>query len=100
LLFVIYCLYFTVYFVEARVASHNYIRANFTYAATIPRGKITVPMLLLWGTEDLFLTKQIAEVSVSKAEKCKLVFIEGASHWVQQDKPEEVNQHIKTFLSS
>lgn len=86
-------------FVESRVASHNYIRANFTYAPTMSRGAITPPMLILWGTGDLFLTKQLAEDSTRYAEDVKLVFIEGASHWVQQDSPEEVNRQMREFLA-
>lgn len=80
------------------MASHNYIRANFTYSPTIARGKISPPILLLWGTGDLFLTKQLAEASRSYAQDFKLVFIEGASHWVQQDRPDEVNQHMREFF--
>ena len=100
-----YCTCFTI-ILEARNAAHNYIRANFTYNtrfnrknASSPPPLITVPMLIMWGTGDLFLTKQLAESSAKQAVDCKLVFVEGASHWVQQDRPEEVNQHIREFLT-
>lgn len=56
-------------------------------------------MLILWGTGDLFLTKQLAESSAKQVSDCKLIFVEGASHWVQQDRPQEVNQHIREFLA-
>ena len=29
---------------------------------------------------------------------CTLKFIEGASHWVQQDEPDIVNDHMRKFL--
>ncbi|XP_067933450.1 epoxide hydrolase 1-like isoform X2 [Watersipora subatra] len=85
---------------ESRVASHNYIRANLTYKPKASQGKITPPMLILWGTEDLFLTRQLAVDSTRCAESCQLIFLEGVSHWVQQDVPEQVNEHMRDFLTS
>jgi len=55
-------------------------------------------MLLVWGTADLFLTKALAMTSPKYAENISIKFVEGASHWVQQDEPEIVNQYISEFL--
>lgn len=87
-------------FSEAREASVNYIRANLTYKIKVPRGKVTPKVLLIWGTSDLFLTKRMAELSLAYASDITLKYIEGASHWVQQDCPELVNQYIREFLQS
>lgn len=56
-------------------------------------------MLLVWGTEDLFLTKQLAEMSRHYANDLTIKYVDGASHWVQQDSPNKVNSIIAEFLN-
>jgi len=82
----------------------NYYRAIIRYAcpevekATKAR-KIIVPTLIIWGTNDGCLEKCLAEISRQQVERCEVKYIEGASHWVQQEEPELVNQHMREFLS-
>lgn len=60
--------------------------------------KVSVPTLLIWGTEDTFLGREMAQPSIDFCEDGRLTFIEGASHWVQQETAEEVNALINDFL--
>ena len=60
---------------------------------------ITISTLLIWGDEDEFLDKVIANNTQNYVTDLRIKFIQGASHWVQQERPEEVNQLIKEFVA-
>ena len=79
----------------------NYIRAALRgLNGRTDRTKIDkTPVMLLWGTRDGALSNQMATYSADYVTNFTLHFIEGASHWVQQDEPEVVNNHITEFLS-
>ena len=57
-------------------------------------------LLLIWGTNDGALSNEMAEMSLEYANNIQLKFVEGASHWVQQDEPSIVNQYLDQFLSN
>ncbi|CAD6199575.1 unnamed protein product [Caenorhabditis auriculariae] len=56
------------------------------------------PVLIIWGTEDAFIEKQTAEDSIKFCRYARLHWIEGASHWVQQDQPDVFNRLVDAFL--
>ncbi|KAK6048494.1 hypothetical protein COOONC_14001 [Cooperia oncophora] len=58
------------------------------------------PTLILWGDEDQFLIKEGAITSLQYCQHGQLKFIEGASHWVMQDEPSQVNQLVEEFLAT
>lgn len=60
--------------------------------------RITVPTLMLWGEKDIALEKSLAEESIKLCENGKIVFFPDATHWVQHDESDAVNQHIHAFL--
>ena len=60
--------------------------------------RITVPTLLIWGAKDKFLGKEMAQPSIDRCDDGQLVFIEEATHWVQHEEAERVNQFISSFL--
>jgi len=60
--------------------------------------KIPVSTLIVWGVKDMALSKSLAQNSADFMEKCEIKYIEEASHWVQQDAPQEVNKHMREFL--
>nr|XP_053634009.1 epoxide hydrolase 4-like [Cherax quadricarinatus] len=66
----------------------------------LPVSKIRVPTLVIWGTDDLALSKPLAKLSSQECESGELKFVEGASHWVQQDSPDIVNTLIQQYLDS
>jgi pimeloyl-ACP methyl ester carboxylesterase len=61
-------------------------------------GSITAPTLLLWGKQDVALGSEMAQPSIDLCEDGKLVFFEDATHWVQHDEAETVNQLLLDFL--
>lgn len=85
----------------AMTAMLNWYRATFRIRlARRASRKVKVPTLLIWGTEDKFLGRELAESSLAMCEDGELVFIEGASHWVQQEAAEEVNVRINDFFAA
>ncbi|XP_025105522.1 epoxide hydrolase 4-like [Pomacea canaliculata] len=84
----------------------NFYRAAFEVERRPPdqsgsRSKgISVPTLVLWGTEDAALDNRLAEMSCEVCTgKVVLRYIEGASHWVQMDRPDLVNKYMREFLT-
>jgi pimeloyl-ACP methyl ester carboxylesterase len=59
---------------------------------------ITVPTLLIWGANDVFLGRELAHPSIEQCRAGQLVMIEDATHWVQHEQPARVNALIETFL--
>jgi pimeloyl-ACP methyl ester carboxylesterase len=61
--------------------------------------RIVVPTLLIWGAQDAFLGREMAQPSIELCRNGRLVFIEEATHWVQHEEPERVNALLIGFLS-
>jgi pimeloyl-ACP methyl ester carboxylesterase len=72
--------------------------ASFRATAQIP--DIAVPTLILWGKRDAFLLPQLAELSLKRCKNAELVWFENATHWLQHEEAQAVNQHILDFLDS
>jgi len=43
---------------------------------------------------------ELASASAEVIDKCDIKYIEGASHWVNQDQPKEVNKAVREFLTT
>lgn len=82
-------------------ATINYYRAAFRFIVPSEyRRNIKVPTLIIWGTKDGALNTEMAELSCKFIDSTSTVeYVEGASHWVQQDAPDVVNHHIAKFTS-
>ncbi|AVT76841.1 epoxide hydrolase [Rhodopseudomonas palustris] len=80
----------------AATAMLNYYRANFSGLAGGAGSNpvITVPTLLIWGKDDLALDIALTEGNEQFVEDFTLHKLPRASHWVQQDAPDEVNATI------
>jgi pimeloyl-ACP methyl ester carboxylesterase len=77
----------------AMTAMINWYRGLFRQtSADVPRKKISVPTLMIWGKLDPHLSWQMAPDSIALCENGRLEFLEDATHWVHQDKPEIVNR--------
>lgn len=53
---------------------------------------------MLWGEQDIALGRELAQPSINLCENGRLVFLPEATHWVQHDEAEAVNQHIADFF--
>ncbi len=60
--------------------------------------QIKVPTLVICGTEDEMTPVKYSQYLADKIEGAKLVVIEGATHLVFLEKPQEVNQAIEEFI--
>jgi pimeloyl-ACP methyl ester carboxylesterase len=77
----------------------NWYRALFkSRASTRRKAKIELPVLILWGKQDLALGAEMAEKSLAYCENGELVFFENATHWVQHDEAEAVTLKLIEFL--
>jgi pimeloyl-ACP methyl ester carboxylesterase len=60
--------------------------------------RVNVPTLMLWGKRDVALSHEMAQPSIELCERGELVSFERATHWVQHDAADEVNQKLIAFL--
>ncbi len=60
---------------------------------------ITVPTMLLWGEQDMALTKATTYATEDWVDELTVRYIPDASHWVQQDAPETVNAMLAAWLA-
>jgi pimeloyl-ACP methyl ester carboxylesterase len=76
----------------AMTAMINWYRCLFQHPVQgLPAQKIQVPTLMIWGKLDPHLMWQMAPESIAFCADGRLELLEDATHWVQQDKPEKVN---------
>jgi pimeloyl-ACP methyl ester carboxylesterase len=60
--------------------------------------RVRVPTLLLWGTKDRFLGREMAQPSIDLCDDGRLVLVEEASHWIQHEEPERVTRELLGFF--
>jgi pimeloyl-ACP methyl ester carboxylesterase len=65
---------------------------------TAASGRIKIPTLLLWGKQDVALSSEMAQPSIDLCDDGQLIFFEQATHWVQHDEAEAVNELVLDFL--
>ena len=62
-------------------------------------GLLTVPTLMIWGENDAALGKELTYGTEEDVQDFQIRYIPNCSHWVQQEKPDFVNQYMREFLS-
>ncbi len=79
----------------------NWYRAMLRRRASLrfdPR--VRVPTLLLWGARDRFLSRELAQPSIDLCDHGQLVLLEEASHGVQHEEPQRVNEALVKFFAN
>jgi pimeloyl-ACP methyl ester carboxylesterase len=77
----------------------NWYRALFRFPpGRLDSPRITVPTLLIWGRHDVALGVEMAQPSIDLCDDGRLVLLDEASHWVQNDEPDRVNALIGEFF--
>ncbi|MEM9954419.1 MAG: alpha/beta hydrolase [Chloroflexota bacterium] len=87
---------------NAMTSMLNYYRANSNLSGFTKLSKkqhITTPTLMLWGEKDSALVKEMAQPSMDLVEDGELVFFPHATHFIQHDAPDSVNEEIYNFIS-
>jgi epoxide hydrolase 4 len=79
----------------------NWYRAFLRFPPAFPpRPVIEVPTLILWGVQDAALNPNLAKASLELCARGRLVYFADATHWLQHEEPERVNELLLEFLSS
>jgi pimeloyl-ACP methyl ester carboxylesterase len=60
--------------------------------------RVDAPTLVIWGDQDRYLGRELAEPDPAWVPEVRVERIAEASHWVQADAPERVNQLMVEFL--
>ncbi|MFG2136360.1 alpha/beta fold hydrolase [Streptomyces sp. NPDC048650] len=82
----------------ALTATLNWYRAPAS-VLSVPAGRITVPTLFLWGSEDVALGRTAAESTGEWADgPYTFEELDGASHWLPEEVPEVVTPKLLEHL--
>jgi len=74
------------------------LNTNHTTALIDRHGEVGAPTLVLWGVHDPWQTIADGERLAREIPNARLVRVETASHWLQQDEPELFAREIVRFL--
>ena len=78
----------------------NWYRAAMWHRPKLPKdARVQVPTLMIWGMQDVAFNHRMARLSIDYCEDGQLVLFEDATHWVQHDEAEAVNQLLVEFLA-
>jgi pimeloyl-ACP methyl ester carboxylesterase len=79
----------------------NWYRAAARYQPrTAGDARVRVRTLMLWGVNDIALTRRMARPSLDYCEDGNLIFFPDATHWVQREEADEVSRHLLEFVFS
>jgi pimeloyl-ACP methyl ester carboxylesterase len=74
------------------------LNTNHTMALVDRHQEITAPTLVLWGIHDPWQTLADGESLAREIPDARLVTVEDASHWLQQDAPETFAKEVLGFI--
>ena len=80
-------------------AGLNWYRALRQDARQAPPARIQVPVRVIWGDCDAFLERGLAEAGIALCEDGEVCHLPDATHWVQHERPDEVNRLLIDFLA-
>ncbi len=61
-------------------------------------GKVETPTQILWGAKDEFLGQEMVEPSIAFCNDGKFKLYPEATHWLQHDCAEEINEELLAFM--
>ena len=86
---------------RALTGAINYYRAAVRAGPWAMAGRvrpIAAPTLLIWGERDRYLVPELASGLEAWVPNLRVERLAAASHWVQHDEPDRVNQLLVDFL--
>jgi len=79
----------------------HWYRAALRRAPRVPGdARVRVPTLILWGTADVALGREMVPPSAEFCDEAEVIYLEGVSHWVQHEANETVNRHLLEFFET
>lgn len=82
----------------ALTAMLNYYRALRLKKWTRP-ARVKPPLLLVWGTNDVFLEREGARISLTLCDDARVIWLENATHWALMEEAERVNAALREFFA-
>jgi len=76
----------------------NWYRA-IAFEPPTPTTPIDVPTTVLWGAQDRFLDRGLADAALALCTKGQLVPFPDATHWLHHEEPDEVNRQLLKALA-
>jgi len=67
---------------------------------TPPDRMVSTPTLIIWGVNDRYIIPEAAQMSLDFCDNARLEYIDNATHWVQHEEPQRVNQLMVEFLGT
>lgn len=64
----------------------------------IPKIRIMVPTLILWGEQDQAFVSTMLDGIEEYVPNCKIQKFADASHWLHHEQPEKINRAIRDFI--
>ncbi len=61
---------------------------------------VTCPTRILWGENDIALTKEMAQLSTQYCQEYELTYYPDGTHWLTHDHPERVTREIILFCDA
>jgi pimeloyl-ACP methyl ester carboxylesterase len=61
--------------------------------------RVTVPTLVLWGTEDRFLDTRLAHESADYCADARVSLVHGATHWLPHEEPVRVADALRDHFA-
>jgi pimeloyl-ACP methyl ester carboxylesterase len=65
-----------------------------------PATKLALPATMLWGEQDRFLERGLADAALALCTQGKLVPFAQATHWLHHEEPEAVNRELLKALAA
>jgi pimeloyl-ACP methyl ester carboxylesterase len=59
---------------------------------------VTMPMIFMWGEEDVAMLTEMADQSMAYCKQGTLIKMPGVSHWIQHEQADKVNAIIEEFF--
>lgn len=76
------------------------VRAMHAHSAEDVLEEIRVPALIVHGTSDPFTPVEVAEIMAERIPRAKLVILEGGSHTLPIEYPDEIATEVESFLKA
>jgi pimeloyl-ACP methyl ester carboxylesterase len=83
---------------QALASMLNWYRAIALQPPT-PTRPIDIPATVLWGQQDRFLERGLADAALALCSKGELVAFPDATHWLHHEEPEAVNRQLLKALA-
>lgn len=81
-------------------AALNYYRAWVRDGFSLPIKPIDVPTLMIWGEQDVALTKELSYGTEKWVSDFRIHYVPDSGHWVQMEAADEVNRVMVDFIQS